>query len=123
MLDIRFIYFAKLACPILEVPVWSYQLNRPFTECNDWQKLVLPKISALNPDVLITTDQFKPAVTNGTKSDFDTPFLWTDQYPKALAHLKQMAKKVIVISNNPSMTDRFGELCITPRCESPRLHI
>ncbi len=96
--------FAKLACPILEVPIWSYQLNRPFTECNDWQKLVLPKIADLHPDLLITTDQFKPAVTNGVKSDFDTPFLWTDQYPKALAHLKQIAKKVVVISNNPSMS-------------------
>ena len=40
--------FAKLACPILEVPVWSYQLNRPFTECNDWQKLVLPKLSLIH---------------------------------------------------------------------------
>ena len=25
--------FAKLACPLVEVPIWSYQLNRPFSEC------------------------------------------------------------------------------------------
>ena len=96
--------FAKLACPIVEVPIWSYQLNRPFKECNEWQKMVLTKIKTLKPDILIVTDQWKPAVVNGEKSDFDTETVWEKEFPIALASLNSYTKKLIVIGNNPSMT-------------------
>lgn len=95
--------FAKLACPLIEVPVWSYQLNRPFEECLQWQKLVLPKIESLRPELLIVTDQWKPAVIDGKKSDFDTPLLWQTEFPKSLTKLKSMTNRLIVIGNNPSM--------------------
>lgn len=96
--------YAKLACPLIEAPVWSYQLNRPFTECIEWQQLVLPKIKNSKPDLLIVTDQWKPAVVNGAKSDFDTETLWEKEFPKAIANLNSYAKKLVVIGNNPSMT-------------------
>jgi hypothetical protein len=85
------------------VPIWSYQLNKPFNECSEWQQLVLPKIQALNPDLLIVTDQWKPAVVDGKKSDIDTVNLWETEFPKALTKLKAMTKRLVVISNNPSM--------------------
>ena len=84
--------FAKLACPLVEVPIWSYQLNKPFDECISWQQLVLPKIQALKPDLLVVTDQWKPAVIDGKKSDFDTPMLWQSEFPKALSHLAGFTK-------------------------------
>jgi len=96
--------YAKLACPLIEAPVWSYQLNRPFTECQQWQQLVLPKIKSSKPDLLIVTDQWKPAVVDGTKSDFDTETLWEKEFPKAIANLNSFTKKLVVIGNNPSMT-------------------
>ena len=95
--------YAKLACPLIEAPVWSYQLNRPFAECTQWQQLVLPKIKSAKPDLLIVTDQWKPAVVNGEKSDFDTETLWEKEFPKALATLSSYTKKLFVIGNNPSM--------------------
>jgi len=96
--------YAKLACPLIEAPVWSYQLNRTFTECTQWQQQVLPKIKSAKPDILIVTDQWKPAVVNGEKSDFDTETLWEKEFPKAVATLNSYAKKLVVIGNNPSMT-------------------
>lgn len=96
--------FAKLACPLIQAPIWSYQLNRTFTECAQWQNLVLPKIKELSPDILIVTDQWKPAVINGEKSDFDTETLWEKEFPKALATLSSYARRLIVIGNNPSMS-------------------
>ena len=96
--------YAKLACPLVEAPVWSYQLNRSFTECSQWQQQVLPKIKSLKPDLLIVTDQWKPAVIDGAKSDFDTETLWEKEFPKALAALNSYTKKLVVIGNNPSMT-------------------
>jgi len=96
--------YAKLACPLIEAQVWSYQLNRPFTECQQWQQLVLPKIKSSKPDLLIVTDQWKPAVVDGAKSDFDTETLWEKEFPKAIANLNSFTKKLVVIGNNPSMT-------------------
>jgi hypothetical protein len=96
--------FAKLACPIVREPIWSFQLNKPFTECSQWQQKVISEIQTLKPDVLITTDQWKPAVVDGKRSDYDTPFVWQKEYPKALQELSLSTKKLIVIGNNPSLT-------------------
>ena len=96
--------FAKLACPLVEVPIWSYQLNKPFNECTQWQQKVYPMITALTPEIIIVTDQWKPAVVDGKKSDFDTPFMWEKEFPVAMARIAKMAKKVFVLGNNPSLT-------------------
>ena len=96
--------FAKLACPLVEATIWSYQLNRPFTECTQWQAKIYPMIADLSPEIVIVTDQWKPAVVDGKKSDFDTPFMWQKEFPLAMAHIAKMAKKVFVIGNNPSLT-------------------
>jgi hypothetical protein len=107
--------FAKLACPLVETSIWSYQLNRPFTECTSWQQLVLPKIQTLKADVLIVTDQWKPAVIEGKRSDFDTPTMWEVEFPKALQRLQTYAKRLIVIGNNPSMQQDSVTCASKPR--------
>ncbi len=96
--------FAKLACPLVEVPIWSYQLNKAFSECTQWQQKVYPLISALDPAIVIVTDQWKPAVVDGAKSDFDTPFMWEKEFPVAMSRISKMAPKVFVVGNNPSLT-------------------
>jgi hypothetical protein len=95
---------AKLACPLVKAPIWSYQLNKPFNECNEWQAKVLPQIAELKPEMIIVTDQWKPAVINGKQSDFDTPFFWEREFPIAMAEIATLSKKVFVIGNNPSLT-------------------
>lgn len=95
--------FAKLACPIVEIPIWSYQLNKSFDECSAWQSKVLVQIQDLKPIAIIATNQWKPVMVDGKKSDFDTPFVWENAFPKALAHLNSLAAKLIVIGNNPSL--------------------
>ena len=96
--------FAKLACPLPRELVWSYQLNRPFDECAKWQSDVISRVEELKPDVIVVTDQFKPAVVNGKKSDAETTDFWRRNFPKALKELQALAPKVIVIGNNPSMS-------------------
>lgn len=107
--------FAKLACPLVETTIWSYQLNRPFTECTLWQQLVLPKIQGIKPDVLIVTNQWKPAVVDGAKSDVDTVSIWESEFPKALNKLSTYTKNLIVISNNPSMQQDSVACASKPR--------
>lgn len=96
--------FAKLACPLPRDVIWSYQLNRPFTECVEWQEQVLTRIRELQPDVTIVTNQFKPAVVDGKKSDPTTADFWRRSFPRALAELKSISGRVILIGNNPSLT-------------------
>ena len=100
----RTLLLAKLACPIIQKTIWSYQLEKPFTECDEWNAKALEQIKKLNPDYLIVTNQWKPAVQDGKKDDFGTNSLWTEEFPKALSNLKGLAKRVVVIGNNPSMT-------------------
>ena len=100
----RVLLLAKLACPILQKTVWSYQLNKPFAECDEWNQKALELIKSIRPDYLIATNQWKPAVDGSNKDDFGTSSLWTSEFPKALANLKSLANKVILIGNNPSMT-------------------
>jgi hypothetical protein len=107
--------FAKLACPLVEVPIWSYQLNKPFNECTEWQEQVLPKIESLKPDVMVVTDQWKPAVVDGKKSDFDTATLWANEFPKAVSKLNSFTKRLIVLSNNPSMQQDSVACASKPR--------
>jgi len=107
--------FAKLACPLVEVPIWSYQLNRPFTECTQWQQKVYPLIQSLNPEIIIVTDQWKPAVVDGKKSDFDTPFMWEKEFQIAISRVAKMAAKVFVIGNNPSLTQDPVDCASKPR--------
>ena len=108
--------FAKLACPLVEVAVWSYQLNRPFTECTQWQQKVYPLIQSLNPEIIIVTDQWKPAVVDGKKSDFDTPFMWEKEFPIAISRVAKMAAKVFVIGNNPSVAMAQYAVCTAKAC-------
>lgn len=107
--------FAKLACPLVETTIWSYQLNRPFSECTSWQQLVLPKIQALKPDLIVVTDQWKPAVVDGKKSDLDTASMWEVEFPKALQRLNSYTKRLVVLSNNPSMQQDSVTCASKPR--------
>lgn len=109
--------FAKLACPLVEETVWSYQLNRPFKECTDWQRAALSNIEEISPDILVVTDQFKPAVVDGKKSDFDTPFMWEREFPVALKRLNGYAKRLVVIGNNPSMQQDSVTCASKPRVD------
>jgi len=99
----KVLLLAKLACPILQKTIWSYQLDRPFTECDEWNTKAIELIKSLTPDYLLVTNQWKPAVQDGKKDDFGTNTLWGEEFPKALANLKTIANKVVVIGNNPSM--------------------
>jgi hypothetical protein len=111
--------FSKLACPLVEKVIWSYQLNRPFDECSQWQQRVLSTITELSPAILITTDQWKPAVVDGKKSDFDTVFMWEKEFPIAISHLAKLTKSLIVIGNNPSLTQDPVDCVSKPKVTLP----
>ena len=82
----KVLLLAKLACPILQKTIWSYQLNEPFTECDEWNQKALNLIKSIQgkmPDSkLVLLDiyyptnikfaQYKPVIEEWNKliSDF-----------------------------------------------------
>lgn len=100
----KVVLFAKLACPLVEEAVWSYQLNKPFDECQTWQAQVLPQIQALHPEVLLVTDQWKPAVKDNAKDDNGVLSLWQRAFPAALERLRSYTDRLVVLGNVPSQS-------------------
>ena len=114
----KVVLFAKLACPLVEENVWSYQLNKPFTECQDWQSQVLPRIEALKPEMIVVTDQWKPAVKNGAIDDSGVVALWQRAFQPALERLAGYTEKLVVLGNLPNMSSDPAT-CLSTRGTDP----
>jgi hypothetical protein len=51
----RLIPFIKLSCRFIDMPIYSFWLNRDYTECEQWKKLVLQQVKELKPDLTIVS--------------------------------------------------------------------
>jgi peptidoglycan/LPS O-acetylase OafA/YrhL len=49
----RMVPFVKLSCRFLDMPTYSYWLQRTYTECNEWQALVVSRLKSLRPSLVI----------------------------------------------------------------------
>jgi peptidoglycan/LPS O-acetylase OafA/YrhL len=49
----RMVPFIKLSCRFLDMPTYSYWLQRTYTECNEWQALVVSRLKSLRPSLVI----------------------------------------------------------------------
>ncbi len=114
----KVVLFAKLACPLVEENVWSYQLNKPFNECQEWQAQVLPRIEALAPEMIVVTDQWKPAVNNGAIDDAGVVALWQRAFQPALARLSTYTDNLVVLGNLPNMSSDPAT-CLSTRGTDP----
>lgn len=110
--------FAKLACPLVEETIWSYQLNRPFEECQRWQAKVLTDIKNLQPEIIVVTDQWKPAVKDGKIHDAGVVPLWQRAFEPAMKKLAGFTDRLILLENSPSLSEDPVS-CITMRDPLP----
>ena len=110
--------FAKLACPLVEETIWSYQLNRPFEECQRWQSKVLSDIENLQPEIIVVTDQWKPAVKDGKIHDAGVVPLWQRAFEPAMKKLAGFTDRLILLENSPSLSEDPVS-CITMRDPLP----
>jgi peptidoglycan/LPS O-acetylase OafA/YrhL len=51
----RIVPFVKLSCRFLDMPIYSYWLQRTYTECTDWRALVVTRLKAIRPSFLIVS--------------------------------------------------------------------
>ena len=65
----RLMPFIKLSCRFLDMPLYSHWYQRMYTECDTWRKLVVARLQALKPDMVIEASIRDLVTTNATDSD------------------------------------------------------
>jgi peptidoglycan/LPS O-acetylase OafA/YrhL len=49
----RLIPFVKYSCPFVDLPVWSPDLKREYTECATWRENVVDRLNEVKPDLVV----------------------------------------------------------------------
>jgi hypothetical protein len=61
----RLVPFTKFSCVFVDMRIWSPRLRREYTECEVWRELVVGRLVALRPDlVIVAADQELPVVVD-----------------------------------------------------------
>ncbi len=61
----RLVPLTKFSCVFVDLPIWSPNLNREYTECEAWRENVVDRLVKLKPDlVIITSNRWLPVVAN-----------------------------------------------------------
>jgi peptidoglycan/LPS O-acetylase OafA/YrhL len=61
----RLVPFTKFSCVFVDLPIWSPNLNREYTECEAWRENVVDRLVELKPDlVIISSNRWLPAIAN-----------------------------------------------------------
>jgi peptidoglycan/LPS O-acetylase OafA/YrhL len=65
----RLVPFIKLSCRFMDMSVYSHWYQRTYTECDTWKKLVVVRLQALKPDLVIEASLRDLVTTNANDSD------------------------------------------------------
>ncbi len=92
----RLITFAKASCVFVDLPIFSPLLKREYTECEAWRPLVVQRLIAERPDlVIVSSDRWLPPVNT------------IDEDPvrqgQAMARLlRQIPGRIAIIADTPA---------------------
>ena len=61
----RLVPLTKFSCVFVDLPIWSPNLNRRYTECESWRENVVDRLVKLQPDlVIIASNRWLPVIAN-----------------------------------------------------------
>jgi hypothetical protein len=115
----RLVPFMKLSCRFLDMPMYSRWANRAYTECDAWRTLVVTRLQALKPDLVISASIRDLVTTNATDPD---PVHQGEAMARLLARVPG-AKAIIVdtpISKFSVPTCLSSHRSDVRPCETPR---
>ncbi len=102
----RLVPFIKLSCRFIDMPIYSFWLNRDYTECYQWRDLVVHRLKVLKPDLIIVSVIRDEETSRAADPD-------PVHQGEAMARLlEQLPGKVAIIVDTPS--SRFN----VPACLS-----
>ncbi len=61
----RLVPFTKYSCVFVDLPIWSPNLMREYTECESWRQNVVDRLVALRPDlVIVASNRYLPTIAD-----------------------------------------------------------
>ena len=90
--------WTKATCPPIDIPIFSPELGRNFTECETWRQNVLTRIQEVHPAMVVL------AVARHYTSIYGfTPYSpqWLTGLAQMVTTIRQMGAKVVVIGPVP----------------------
>jgi hypothetical protein len=105
----------KSACTPASLTVYNSQVDRAYSECDQWRQAVLGRISSEKPVlVVVSTSRAYQLMVNGQPvSASDRPDLWTKGLTKTMQTLAGSAAHVVLLGDTPrSVSDPPGCLSL-----------
>ncbi len=92
----RLITFVKASCVFVDLPIFSPLLKREYTECEAWRPLVIQRLIAERPDlVIVSSDRWLPTVNT---IDEDP----TRQGEAMARLLRQIPGRIAILADTPA---------------------
>jgi peptidoglycan/LPS O-acetylase OafA/YrhL len=99
--DWRIVVLVKPACTFVQETVWSIELKRPFTECDQWRALALSRIATERPSITFVASSlnyYLPAPAGRR------PFMaseWQSAMTASLKELQSVSERVVMFAETP----------------------
>ena len=100
----RVIVLTKSSCPVMDLPVWSRVLSRPYTECEVFRQDALQKLRAEHPAIVFVSQAHGAHVLgdDGSLNSYrDVPDLWRDGLARTLQRVAQLSDRVVLLADTP----------------------
>jgi peptidoglycan/LPS O-acetylase OafA/YrhL len=94
----RLYNWTKATCPPLLLPIYSPELGRTFTECEDWQQNVLARMRQLRPALVILGVARQYTSIYGF-TPYQSP--WLDAFSQMVTMLRGIGARVLVMGPVP----------------------
>ena len=100
---LRLVTLTKSACTPAQVTVFNNQLQRTYTECDEWRDHALERIEAESPDLIITgTQDVKTVVEDGKRlSGKESAKAHQKGYEETMDDLLDTGATVLTLADNP----------------------
>ncbi|WP_157930786.1 acyltransferase family protein [Glycomyces xiaoerkulensis] len=111
--DWRLVPRTKSACTPVDVAVENSQLQREYTECEEWRHRVYDELDKVRPTlVVVSASDGAPTLDSSNRN-------WENGWTTTLQRLTSAAEHVTTLTDTPRTTGMAAPECISLHLESP----
>ena len=88
----KIVVLTKSSCPMVDQPFYYDRLKREYTECAQWRKASLARVSAMHPDILILGSTYNYGFT---------PAEWTAGTSRVLQAVHGTVRRIAIVRATP----------------------
>ncbi|PRC44252.1 hypothetical protein C6A85_000000101185 [Mycobacterium sp. ITM-2017-0098] len=93
--------FGKAGCPLMDLPTFSAQLHREYTECDRWRRVAMDRLVA-DPPRLVVVSMWRQYGLDGYPAGFSSyGEAWRAGLTRLVRQLREVGVKVLVLGPIP----------------------